>query len=439
MGKPLTFVKDASTNFVKQIVMLVSGIVTSIVIARVLGPTGKGIYALVMLAPSMLLLSGEFGITMANIFFIGKKKIKISVLSSNSLIFGLINGLFLILVFLLIYPFIQDSIFKGVDSVYIYFILIIMPFSLATQYLGGILVGLLKIKQSCYITIVQTTINTVGIATILLVLSGHIMNLLVFSMIMTISLFITYVLYIEKLTGFAKKFSWKSFKKCFNYGSKGYLANIFTFFNYKLDMFMVNFFIGIAAVGYYSLSVGLAEMLWIIPSSIAFVLFPKVSSSEKYEASELTAAVCRHTFFLSLVLCVLAVLFSKYAINIVYGDRFIPSYLPLMLLLPGILMGAISKHLSAYLNGIGKVIYAPIRATTGLIINIVLNLILIPNYGIRGAAIASSISYTVPSLLNNFYFAKHSNLGLKELYILQKSDLLLYKEYFLKIFHKIIN
>ncbi len=432
----MTFIKDVSTNFVKQIVMLVSGIITSIVIARVLGPTGKGIYALVMLAPSMLLLSGEFGITTANIFFIGKKKIKRSVLSYNSLIFGLINGVILVLIFLIIYPFIKDSVFKGVDSVYIYFILIIIPFSLTTQYLGGILVGLLKIRQACYITIIQTIINTAGVVTILLVLSGYIMDLLVFSMLMTISLFVFYVLYIDRLTGFTKKFTLKSFKKCFNYGSKGYLANILTFFNYKLDMFMINFFIGITAVGYYSLSVGLAEMIWIIPSSIAFVLFPKVSSLGKYEASELTATVCRHTFFLSLVLCVLAVLFSKYAINIVYGGRFIPSYLPLLLMLPGILANSVSKHLSAYLNGIGKVIYAPIKASVGLTLNIILNILLIPNFGISGAAIASSISYTVPALMANFYFMKHSNLGLKDLYILQKSDLLLYKNIFFKMFHK---
>jgi O-antigen/teichoic acid export membrane protein len=424
--KPLTFVKDVSTNFVKKTVLLVSGIITSIIIARVLGPTGKGIYAMVLLVPSMLLLLGEFGITMANIFYIGKKKIKRSVLSYNSLVLGLINGLFLIFAFLLIYPFIQDSVFKGVDSIYIYFILIIIPFSLATQYLSGILVGLLKIRQACYITIIQTIINTAGVATILLILSGYIMDLLVFSMIMTISLFVFYVLYIEKLTGFTKKFTLKSFKKCFNYGSKGYLADMFMFFNYRLDMFMINFFIGITAVGYYSISVGLAEMMKIVPRTIGFVLFPAAVSTNKKDATELTAATCRHSFFLSLILCIVATFFGKYAIEITYGEVFLPAYLPLLALLPGMLISSTGALTSAYLNGIGKVIYSPIITSTELTINIVLNIILIPIYGILGAAIASSICYSYGAVLGVFFFLKNSDITLKDVYLIKKSDLDIY-------------
>lgn len=408
-------------------ILLVTGVIISILIARILGPTGKGIYAMTLLVPSMLLLLGEFGITMANVYFVGKKKIKRSALSCNSLIFGLINGVILVLIFLAIYPFIKDSVFKGVDSVYIYFILIIIPFSLTTQYLDGILVGLLKIKQACYITIIQTIINTVGVVVILLVLSGHtIMDILVFSMIMTISLFVFYMLYIEKLTGFAKKFSWKSFKKCFNYGSKGYLANMFMFFNYRLDMFMVNFFMGITAVGYYSLSVGLAEMMWILSGTIGFVLFPSVSSINKKDAAELTAVTCRHSFFLTLILCIVAAFFGKYAIEIAYGKAFLPSYLPLLILLPGVLIISTATLTSSYLNGIGKVIYSPIITSTMLIINIILNILLIPIYGIVGAAIASSICYSYGGMLGVFFFLKNSDIRLKDIYIIKKDDILFY-------------
>jgi O-antigen/teichoic acid export membrane protein len=426
VGKSLTFVKDVSTNFVKKTVLLVSGIIISIVIARVLGPTGKGIYALIMLVPSMLFLLGELGITMANVFYIGKKKIEISKLSYNSLIFGLINGLILVIIFLAIYPFIKDSVFKGVNPEYIYLILIIVPFNLTTNYLSGILLGLLKIKQSCNIIIIKTIINTSGILIILFIFSGYIVDLIIFSVLLEISMFVFYVLYIGKLTNFAKKYSWNSFKKCFNYGSKGYLADMFMFFNYRLDIFMINFFIGVTAVGYYSLSVGLAEMIWIIPGTISFVLFPNVSSKSKKESAELTATTCRHSFFLSLILCSLAAFFSKYAIEILYGKSFLQSYLPLLILLPGILINSTGSLTSSYLCGIGKVIYSPIITSTMLVINITLNIILIPIYGIIGAAIASSICYSYGAILSVFFFLKHSDVKLKDIYIFNKGDILFY-------------
>jgi len=418
--------KDVSTNFIKKIVIMIASIITSIVIARVLGPEGKGIYAMVMLVPSMLLLFGEFGITMSNIYFIGKKKIEKSVLASNSLFFGLINGVILVLIFLIIYPFIADSVFQGVDSSYIYAILLMIPFSLTTSYLGGILVGLLKIKEACIISIIQTVINTAMILLILLVFSGYIFELLILSIVMSISFFLFYTWYIGKLTGFVKYFSWKSFKKCFNYGSKGYVANTFTFFNYRLDMFLVNFFIGVTAVGYYSLSVGLVEMIWIVPQTISFVLFPFVASSNKKDAAELTASSCRHSFFLSSIMCLGALIFGQFLIGIVYGDVFLPSYLPLVGLLPGILFGSTGTLTSSYLNGIGKPIYSPIIASIALITNIVLNLILIPTYGIMGAAVASSITYSFAAFLGVYFFLKNSDVSFRNIYLIQKNDLLVY-------------
>ena len=422
----MSFLKDVSTNFIKKIVIMIASIITSIVIARVLGPEGKGIYAMVMLVPGMLLLFGEFGITMSNIYFIGKKKIDKSVLASNSLFIGLINGVILVSVFLIIYPFIADSVFQGVDSSYIYAILLMIPFSLTTSYLGGILVGLLKIKESCIISIVQTVINAAAILLILLVFSGYIFELLILSIVMSISLFLFYTWYIGKLIGYVKYFSWKSFKKCFNYGSKGYLANALTFFNYRLDMFLVNLFVGVTAVGYYSLSVGLVEMIWIVPQTISFVLFPVVSSSNKKDAAELTASSCRHSFFLSLIMCIGAFLFGRFAIEIMYGEVFLPSYLPLVALLPGVLFFSTSTLTSSYLNGIGKPIYSPIIDSITLSINIVLNIMLIPTYGIVGAAIASSIAYSLTAFLGVYFFLKHSNISLKAVYIIQKDDLLLY-------------
>ena len=201
---------------------------------------------------------------------------------------------------------------------------------------------------------------------------------------------------------------------------------MFMFFNYRLDMFMINFFMGITYVGYYSISVGFAEMLKVIPRTIGFVLFPTTVSTNKKDAAELTAATCRHSFFLSLILCIVAAFFAKYVIEIIYGKIFLPAYLPILALLLGMLISSTGSLTSAYLCGIGKVIYSTIITSTELIINIVLNIILIPIYGILGAAIASSICYSYGALLGIFFFLKNTDINLKDIYLIKKSDLSIY-------------
>ena len=166
--------------------------------------------------------------------------------------------------------------------------------------------------------------------------------------------------------------------------------------------------------------------MWIIPSAIGFVLFPSVSSSNKKDAAALTASTCRHSFFLTSILCIGTAFFGKYAIEIVYGKVFLPSYLPVLILLPGVLIISTATLTSSYLNGIGKVIYSPIITSTMLVINITLNIILIPAYGILGAAIASSICYSYGGLLGVFFFLKNSDISLKDVYIMKKDDFLFY-------------
>ena len=380
----------------------------------------------------MLLLLSEFGMSMANIYFIGKKEIKTSVLSYNSLIFGLLSGLISVFIFFIIYQFINNSMFKGIDSVYIHLVLIIIPFSLTTKYLDSILIGLLKIKQSCYIDILYNIASTIGIVIILLVLLGGIKDLLIFSLIMGNSLFIFYILYIEKLTGFARNFSWNSFKKCFGYSSKGYISNALNFFIYRIDIVMVNFFIGVTAVGYYSLSVALAEMLWIVPSATSFVLFPVVSSNNKSESSDLVAVVCRNVFFLTLLLGLLTMLFGRYVIIMFYGTIYRPAFLPLFILLPGTVLGSISASITPYLAGIGKPIYAMYASIFIFIFNIVSNILLIPILGIAGAALTSTIGYSISTFYYIMLFLRFSNYKLRDILIIKKEDIIRYKELLLR-------
>jgi len=89
----MRFVKDTLITFSTQITMVVLGLAATIVMARVLGPSGKGAYSLIILVPTLLLSLGNLGIGLANVYFGGSKKYKWNELVSNSLVSALVLGI----------------------------------------------------------------------------------------------------------------------------------------------------------------------------------------------------------------------------------------------------------------------------------------------------------------------------------------------------------
>jgi len=82
----LNFIKNTFTTFSVRIITVLFALIVSIVIARVLGPEGKGAYTLLLLIPTILVMVGNLGIGLANTYFGGSGKDKWNELASNSLV-----------------------------------------------------------------------------------------------------------------------------------------------------------------------------------------------------------------------------------------------------------------------------------------------------------------------------------------------------------------
>jgi O-antigen/teichoic acid export membrane protein len=212
-------------------------------------------------------------------------------------------------------------------------------------------------------------------------------------------------------------------KKYINFGIKGYLANLMAFLNYRLDMFLVAYFLTPMDVGYYSLAVGLAELLWYIPNSVSTILFPRVSSSDKKQANKFTPVISRHTLFVVSLIALGLLIFGRLMIKVVYGAEYLPSVKPLLILLPGIVALSLSKVCSSYILGRGRPIIAAYTSLVVVGVNISLNLLLIPKWGIAGAAFASTVSYSVGTCIKLIVFLKMSENSLLNTLIIKKQDI----------------
>jgi O-antigen/teichoic acid export membrane protein len=168
------------------------------------------------------------------------------------------------------------------------------------------------------------------------------------------------------------------------------------------------------------------------------VLFPKISSLKSVESNNLTPRISRHTFFITIFLSLVLAILAKPLIKLFFGITFLPSLIPLLILLPGIIALSVSKVLTADLAGRGKPQYGTYSSFVSLLLNILLNLWLIPRWGISGAAFATTVAYILSTLLVINFFIKISNKSYFEILVIKKQDLQEYRKILVNIRNRIV-
>ncbi|MEX0682105.1 MAG: oligosaccharide flippase family protein [Dehalococcoidia bacterium] len=198
-------------------------------------------------------------------------------------------------------------------------------------------------------------------------------------------------------------------KEQIKYGAQGQAANIAALFNYRLDQFLVAAFVSTAGVGHYTVAVGLAESVWWISSAVSIVLLPRLTAMEKDDAEEVTPIIARNTLLISVVAAIALVAVSPIAIQVLFGDEFYPeAFLPLVLLMPGIVAASATRVLGSYLFSQGRIIYTTFATFIALGVTIGADLVLIPLIEVEGAAIASSIAYVAALAATAYWYRRQS-------------------------------
>jgi O-antigen/teichoic acid export membrane protein len=201
---------------------------------------------------------------------------------------------------------------------------------------------------------------------------------------------------------------WPLTRDQLRYGFQTHIGNIAQRLNLQVSTIILSSMLGATAVGLFSVTVTLAQVLWYIPDSVGRILFPRVASSSREEANRVTPLVCRNTILLVAIASLVLFLVGRWIIVTIYGDEFIGAVQPLYLLLPGIVALSISKVLTKYLSGVGKPFFNSTASVVSFLVNAPLLYVLVRSHGLPGAAIASSIAYLVHAIVVVAFYARES-------------------------------
>lgn len=189
------------------------------------------------------------------------------------------------------------------------------------------------------------------------------------------------------------------------FGVKGYAANALQFLNNRIDLFVLAAAASADEVGQYSVAVAVTSVMWLLPQALNDVLFPRIAAltAAGQDARATLTIVETKTLRHSVLVCVVgsaALAIALLALVVpVYGADFRPAIELGLIMLPGVALLGVSGTLLATFVGRGHPGYS--LAITAIVtpVTLLLYALLIPAEHARGAALASSISYAVTFVL----------------------------------------
>jgi O-antigen/teichoic acid export membrane protein len=206
-----------------------------------------------------------------------------------------------------------------------------------------------------------------------------------------------------------------------SFGGRAVVGTMAERLHYRANTFLLTAFISVAATGVFSVALALAETLWYLPGALGLVLFSRAVRPDT-DSAGIASAMTRTMLALMLIAAVPLFLIAPTLIEIVYGAEFAAAGPALQILLPGVVAYSIVSLLASYVIARGAPGKAAAALVAGLVINLAANAVLIPLLGMNGAALASTISYTSTALLVLLLYRALSGQGIRDTLILRRSD-----------------
>ena len=418
----LKLVADVSGTFGTRLITVGFALVTGIVTARALGPENRGVFALVSMFPASLVTLAKLGQGISAVYFIRRENEDVRAVASNLVLIALLTAIVLVATTLLLSPLLLKSILRGVPLWALLTTLPLIPTLLLESHLYGVLQATDRFRVYNTRLLAEAIITMTGMTLALVVFHLGLPGALGVAIGVRLCMTLWVVWTIHRETPLSFHFDWPLFQRMIRYGLKSHMQTIASHFHFKADIYLVAYFLAPAEVAFYSIAARLAEHLLWFPQALGMALFPRLAGSDVEAAHRLTAAAVRQTLVASAVPALILAALAPYLVTTWYGADYAPAVAPLRWVCVGIVMMSLYVLLTRNFtsrNRQGVNIFAAYLALGG---NLALNVVMIPRFGIEGAAMATACSYSAATLVLLVMFLRESGLSATDVLVIKRSD-----------------
>ena len=407
--------------FGTQMLVAAVGIINGIVVARLLGPAGKGDYFLLVLLPSTMMILLQLGLPQAFTFYAAQGRTR-GLIGKSFLLAAGLSAIGFAIAYLLL-PLLQNGILDGISLDLVVVALLALPFMLHAPFSAGVVMGRQAVRWYSSVALAQPLVTTVLVVIVVGALSQGVAGAIaVFTTVVATNavLFSVAAVRVARTVPEPKA---APIRQLVGYGLRFYPGSLSGFFSYRIDAFLIAILIAEASepLGYYSMSVALAEVIFLFPKAVNAIFFPHVAGSSRADSDRQVALVSRVTLLVSGASAIILIPCAAIMIWAVL-PAFVSSLPPFVVLLPGVVALSAANVVGGYVTGIGRPGVNSGVSVLALAVNVGANLVLIPQFGIMGAAVASLVSYTLSAIALTAVAARLSGSSIWRFWVPGRED-----------------
>ncbi|MBO2943793.1 oligosaccharide flippase family protein [Paenibacillus sp. F411] len=399
--------------FASNVFILGLNVVTGIIIARYLGPEGRGEQAAMIMWPRFLAYSLTMGVPTALIYFMKRKDEDQGSLYITALYMSIILGIIAMALGSVIIPFWMKD-YSTLVVEFATLALVMSPVALIGSINTAALQSRGEYRQFNFMR--YSPVFGTLIILLILVFTNHVtpfMTSIAF-LVPVIPIAIWTTVRLVSYYKIKQRQKRRSAKKLMSYGIRSYGTDVAGTFSGYIDQILVVGLLSPSALGLYVVSLNLAKMLNTLQNAITTVLYPKASELGANEALDLTFRVFRFSSIITVLIGALVFIAAPYALIMLYGSSFDDAVPVFRILIFQTALASLSWILSQGFMSIGRPGAVTIVRLITLGSNVILLNILIPWLGIHGAAISLLISSCVEFFIISFIYKMKHKVMIKQ-------------------------
>ncbi len=412
-------------NILGNLAAAAIGFAASIALARWLGPSNRGLLALMISISSLSLYLLGIGVPWATVYYSSRRDRAPEALFGNALVQAATLAVIVIPASWLAHRALADAFGHGQGGLTWILAGALVPLVFLEWTTNSQLQGMLLFARSNALGVLAKLVYVLAV----LVLLGILRLGVAAGLIATGAAALVVILGACKpiLASGRPRFDRRLMVAMLRYGSRVQVGSVFQLAMARIDVVILQFFRPLTQVGYYVVAQTIAELVLQLTQAFQQSVMPIVSSYEGDERQDSTTAdSLRHHGILAGAGVLANAGFGTVVILLAYGTRFHPAVLPMLVLLPGIWFLGMGGVVQSDLSGRGLPGTSSRLAVLATAAIVALDFALIPPLGVLGAALASVAAYTIYGVSSVAVLRSVSGIPLRRLVVPTREDFMLY-------------
>jgi O-antigen/teichoic acid export membrane protein len=399
-----TFSGRVASIFATRVVQFGLAMTTSIVLAMLFVDAGtRGAFVAITTLPGTLTVLGAFALPNAVGYFSGKGHSVASLTRAAFILTGVLSAVFVAIVWLAL-PTLERSFLSAAADydTLLRVILLTLPMSILVSFGGTILIGRQDVRVYNFIQIGQTAASLLSAIVLVGVFRLGVPGAVAGSVAVTTCTMSAVLLTLRRLGRRDATGAGVRHTSLISYGMRLYPATLSGLGNARADTYILQALLvgsySKEALGLYTMAVTMAELVFYLPDSISILFMPRVAGSTVEDANRMLGRFARFSTLITIGVALALIPVAFAGIHLIL-PRYVDCLPAFLALLPATVSLSLGKVMTSYVAGRGRAGLVSVANVVALVVNVVLNLILIPRFGIVGASLASLGSYTALTVI----------------------------------------